>query len=227
MLAGERTVELGTMRAVGLKRSSVLRAFALEGAIYGVLAAIAGALLGIGVAAAVMAFAASFLGQDGLDVALSVQLSDLVTGAIIGFAISQLTVVATSFRMTRINIVRALRDLPPQTRQRSRIRRALIGVAGVSTGAAIYLFGGSSAIGAMIGPVIVAVSAVPLLGLVMPRRMATVIGCGVGLAWPAAVFGLLPEAMDSPDISVFLPRACCSLAWLLRYSQPSIQSGSV
>ena len=205
MLAGERTVELGTMRALGLRRGHVLRAFAIEGAVYGLLAAAIGALLGIGVAAGVMAFASTlFEGESGFEIALDVQLVDLVVGGVIGLAISQLTVVLTSWRTTRINIVRALKDLPAQARHGSGVRRLLVGVAGVGLGAAMYVLGSTSPLLVMLGPVVVAVAAIPLLGLVVPRRAATVVGCGVGLAWPVVVFGVESEVMDEPEVGVFL-----------------------
>ena len=42
MLAEERKSELGMLRAVGLRRNHLMRAFGLEGACYGVVAAILG-----------------------------------------------------------------------------------------------------------------------------------------------------------------------------------------
>ena len=57
MLAGERKSELGTLRAIGLRGGHLVRAFAMEGAVYGIAAAAAGVVVGIGVAAAVMSLA--------------------------------------------------------------------------------------------------------------------------------------------------------------------------
>ncbi len=207
MLASERKVELGTMRAVGISRGQVLRAFALEGAVYGVLAAGIGALLGIGVAAAVMTFAATIFGGDeagAFQISLALRWQDLLTGALIGLAISQLTVTITSFRMTRINIIRALKDLPEQAAVRSPLRRAIVGLLGMAAGAALFVLASSNPIAVMLGPVLFVLGAIPLMGLVLPGRLAAAIGCGVGLVWPAAVFGLRPEVMADPDISVFL-----------------------
>ncbi len=206
MLAGERKVELGTMRAVGIGRGQVLRAFALEGAVYGVLAAAVGALLGVAVAAGVMAFAATLFegNQRGaFEVSLALRWQDLFTGALIGLAISQLTVTLTSYRMTRINIVRALKDLPEQAAVRPPRHRLVFGLLGMAAGAALYFLAGTNPLAVMLGPVFVALGAIPLLGLVLSPRLATAIGCGVGLIWPAAVFGL-SDVMDDPEVSVFL-----------------------
>ncbi len=204
MLAGERTVELGTMRAVGLKRATILRAFALEGAIYGVIAAIVGAVLGIGIGAGVIAFASTLFDGDGFEIALSVTAMDLLAGAAIGLAISQLTVVLTSSRMTRINIVRALKDLPPQVADGHKRRRVVLSACGVVVGSAIFVLAPDNALAAMAGPVVAVIAAIGLLGLVVPRKLATVVGCSVALVWPVAVFSARSETMDNPDVGVFL-----------------------
>ena len=54
MLAEERKAELGMLRAVGLRRNHLMRAFGLEGACYGLVAAILGAVAGVGVGAAIV-----------------------------------------------------------------------------------------------------------------------------------------------------------------------------
>ena len=204
MLAGERTVELGTMRAVGVKRGTILRAFALEGALYGIVAALVGALLGIAVGGGVITFASRLFEGDGFEIALAVEPIDLISGAAIGLAISQLTVVMTSFRMTRINIVRALKDLPPQSSDGAPWRRAVVGAAGTAAGVGLFVLAPDNALAAMAGPVIAAVAAIGLLGLFIPRRLATVIGCGVAIVWPVLVFTARDAAMNDPDIEVFL-----------------------
>lgn len=204
MLAGERTVELGTMRAVGLKRGTILRAFALEGALYGIVAAAVGALLGIAVGGGVIAFASSLFDNDGFQISLAVEPADLLSGAAIGLAISQLTVVLTSARMTRINIVRALKDLPPQSNEGARWRRVAASVVGIAAGLALFVLAPNDPLAAMAGPVIAVVASIGLLGLVIPRRLATVIGCGVAIIWPVLVFTAREDALTDPDIEVFL-----------------------
>lgn len=204
MLAAERTVELGTMRAVGMRRGAIMRSFALEGAVYGLIAAVSGALVGVGVGAAVTAYASAVLPSDDVSISLFVEPSSLVSGAVIGLAISQLTVVLTSFRTSKLNIIRALKDMPAQT-SRERSWKSLVGGAvGVVGGIALYLLAGTTPVVAMIAPVLALIAAIPLLGRVIPPRLAIVVLCGAALFWTAAVFGLLPEVMDDPDISLFL-----------------------
>ncbi len=203
MLAGERTVELGTMRAVGMRRGAILRSFAIEGAVYGVAAAVVGALLGVGVGAAVTAYASRVLAGDGFSIDLFVEPSSLLSGAIIGLAISQLTVVLTSARTTRLNIVRALRDLPAVKNRERSWKGLLGGVVGIAIGVALWFAFPDTQVVIMLAPVIALVSSTAVLSRVLPQRLAMVLGCGAALAWAAAVFGV-SDKMADPDISMFL-----------------------
>ena len=63
MLADERKSELGMLRAVGLRRASLVGAFAAEGWCYALASAIAGTFAGLGLGRLMMAFAAKLQGQ--------------------------------------------------------------------------------------------------------------------------------------------------------------------
>src|SRR5207302_10814500 len=67
MLADERKSELGMLRAVGLRRLSLVGAFAAEGWCYAVLSAIAGTFVGLGLGRALMAAAAKLFSRRGDD----------------------------------------------------------------------------------------------------------------------------------------------------------------
>lgn len=181
-----------------------MRSFALEGAVYGLIAAVFGALVGVGVGAAVTAYASAVLPSDDVAISLFVEPSSLVSGAVIGLAISQLTVVLTSFRTSKLNIIRALKDMPAQSSRESSWKGLVGGAAGVVGGVALYLIAGTTPVVAMIAPVLALIAAIPLLGRVIPPRLAIIVLCGAALFWAAAVFGLLPDVMDDPDISLFL-----------------------
>ncbi|MDH3682120.1 MAG: ABC transporter permease, partial [Acidimicrobiia bacterium] len=203
MLAGERRAEMGTLRATGLRRGHLVRAYSLEGAVYGVAASLIGVVVGIGVAAVVMRMAGGLFDGE-LTIRLAVVGTSLVSGAVIGLAVSQVTVLVTSWRVTRMNIVRAIRELPEPPSAGHRRRSLAIGIAGVVGGVVLYLGAGTTPVVAMLAPVLALVAAVPLLARVVPRRLAVVLGCGGALAWVAAVFGLLPAVMDDPEIYLFL-----------------------
>lgn len=203
MLAGERRSEMGMLRATGLRRGHLVRAYALEGAVYGVLAAAAGVLVGIGVAAAVMKLAGGLI-ETSVPISIDVQTSSLLSGALIGLMVSQVTVLLTSWRVTRLNIVRAIRELPEPPSTRRSQRQMVLGAIGIVAGALAYLALGTNPIVAMTAPVLFLVSLIPFIERLLPRRAAIVVTCGPALIWVAAVFGLLPEVMDDPDIFLFL-----------------------
>ncbi|MEZ5341865.1 MAG: hypothetical protein R2706_10560 [Acidimicrobiales bacterium] len=136
----------------------------------------------------------------------------LLSGAVIGLAISQLTVIATCLRSTRITIVRAIKDIGEAPRLRSRRRSLALGGVGLAVGAAIVGLAFGTQAGALLGPVVVVVSAIPILALVLPRRLATIVGCGAGIAWSAAVFGLVPDTMADTDVGVFLGQGVALVA---------------
>lgn len=205
MLAGERKTELGTMRALGVRRGTIVRAFALEGAVYGIVAAALGSLAGIAVGAGVVAYASnSFEAIDGLTLNTSVSILSLVSGAVIGLAISQLTVVVTSLRMTRLNIVRALKDLPEPRPEPRKTRNLVVGLAGLGVSAGLWSIASSSQLGAMLIPSLAAVCLIPVLARFLPARIAGIVGCVTGMAWSASVFGLMSETMLDPAVAVFL-----------------------
>lgn len=203
MLAGERKSEMGTLRAMGLRRGHLVRSYSMEGAAYGILAAIAGVGVGIAVAAAVMRMAGGLFDGD-LTIRLDVVPASLLSGAIIGLMVSQLTVLLTSWRTTRLNIVRALRELPEPASASGGRRRLVIGGIGVTAGIGLYAVAGTTPLVAMLAPVIALLSLVPLVDRFVPRRAAIVAVCTLALTWVATVFGLLPEVMADPEIFMFL-----------------------
>src|SRR6266545_2750278 len=58
MLAEERKSELGMLRAIGMKRSRLVRSFVIEGTVYALVASLVGIVVGIGVGRAVVIVAA-------------------------------------------------------------------------------------------------------------------------------------------------------------------------
>ncbi len=204
MLAGERKSELGTLRAIGLRGGSLVRAFSLEGAVYGIGAALSGVVVGIGVAAAVMALAGDLFESSDLTIRLDVQAASLLSGAVIGLMVSQVTVLLTSWRITRLNIVRAIRELPEPSGPRRSRKRLVVGVVGLLSAIALYLSAETAQPVVMLAPVIGLLSLIPLIDRVVPRRLAVVATAGASLVWSAAVFGLVPDVMADPEIYMFL-----------------------
>jgi putative ABC transport system permease protein len=112
MLAAERKSEMGMARAVGTRRFDLVQTFLSEGMGYNVLAAAVGTGLGIIVAVIITSIMASLLSDSNLDISPHVTLRSLVVSYSLGVVLTFLTVTFSSWRISLINIVRAIRDIP-------------------------------------------------------------------------------------------------------------------
>ena len=139
MLAEERKTELGMLRAVGFTRRRLTRAFAIEGALYAIVAAAAGAVAGIGIGWLVAVVAGPIFGSadQGSAYPLVIEPVSLAIGASTGLVISLVTIWATSLRIARLNIIRAIRDLPEPKVVQVRKRTLVLGAVGILAGAAV------------------------------------------------------------------------------------------
>ena len=129
MLAAERKPEMGIARAVGMKRRHLVQSFVYEGMAYDLVSALVGALLGIGVGLLMVAIMAGiFADVDGFELAPSYTLRSFIISYSLGVVLTFATVLVSSYRASRLNIVAAIRDLPEtlqSTQSESRLRMAL------------------------------------------------------------------------------------------------------
>jgi putative ABC transport system permease protein len=209
MLADERKSELGMLRAVGLKRSSLVRAFGMEGGLYAVAAAAIGAVTGIGVGRVIMLATQSIFNQDRdnrLTLRFVAPAHSVVLGFLIGTVIGLVTVWAASIRIGRLNVIRAIRDLPEPVATHVRRRTLVLASAGVLVGGLLAVGGiaGQAWFGALAGIPVAAFSAVPLLTRLAPRRAVVTACCAVALVWAALCISLLPSVFHSADIPAFV-----------------------
>jgi putative ABC transport system permease protein len=208
MLAEERKTELGMLRAVGFTRRRLTRAFAIEASLYAIVAAAAGAVAGIGIGWLVAVVAGSIFGAaaQGSAPPLVIEPVSLAIGAGTGLAISLVTIWATSLRIARLNIIRAIRDLPEPKITRVRKRTLVLGAVGILAGAAVGFAGysGDNALALSLGVPVAAFSASPLLRRLLPERPARLMVAGTVLGWGLAVYPLFPDVMASGDITVFV-----------------------
>ncbi|HET7556090.1 MAG TPA: FtsX-like permease family protein, partial [Gaiellaceae bacterium] len=113
MLAAERRGELGIARAVGTRRRHLVQMFLYEGLAYDLVAALVGVLLGVAIAyGMVIAMAMAFSGVEDVTISYSVSATSLVLGYAIGVLLTLAVVVFSARRVSRMNIVTAIRDLP-------------------------------------------------------------------------------------------------------------------
>ncbi len=207
MLAEERKTELGMLRAVGFTRRRLTRAFAIEGAFYAIVASALGAVAGLGIGWLVAVVAGPIFGaDDGSSFPLVIEPMSLAIGAGTGLVISLVTIWVTSLRIARLNIIRAIRDLPEPKITRARTRTMVLGAVGIVVGAALASLGylDENPIALVLGVPVMAFAAAPLLRRLLPERPARLLVAGMVLAWGLAVYPLFPDIMGGSDMLIFV-----------------------
>ena len=210
MLAEERKRQLGMLRAVGMRRSDLVRGFVIEGAIYSVLAAVLGSLVGIGVGLGIVTFASPILGgmdETSLQLTFDADATSVIGGLLLGFLISIVTTTLTSFRISRINIIRAIRDLAEPKLRRTRTTTVIVSslvAAGLGALFVTSLQNDGAWMQAIVGVPGAAYFLIPLLSRLVGRRPAVVAAASVGIVW--GVFGdaLLGGRFFAGDLTAFV-----------------------
>jgi len=210
MLSDDRRSELGMLRAVGMRRVRLVAAFTTEGWLYSIVASALGALAGIGVGRVIAWRADQILGSGeettALNLTFSFEWSTVTRGFAIGFLISLATILATAVRVSRLNVIAAIRDLPASARKRVRRRPMEIAAVGAVAGTAITVLGFSApnAYAVMLGPVVAAVGIGVVLARRLPRRVIVPAVAAVVLLWGAGFIAVL-GAIDIPiGVPIFL-----------------------
>ena len=187
MLAGERRGELGIARAVGTRRSHLVQMFLFEGVAYDILAAAVGALLGVAVAyVMVLLMAGAFAATSDLDMSYSVQPRSIIVAYAIGVLLTFVVVTFSAWRVSRMNIVTAIRNLPEPASTKGGKRRWVLGVVGLAAGSFVAAsgVGQKDAIVLGLGVAIVILSLVPLARAAgLPDRAARTAGGLALVAW--------------------------------------------
>lgn len=193
MLAAERRSELGVARALGMRRGHLVQMFMLEGVVYDLVAAFVGALLGVAVSFAMVLVLASAFASFGFDIERDVKLSSLAIAYCLGVVLTLGVVVASAARVSRLNVVTAIRDLPEPPSASRRRRSLLLGVVGVLLGLMIAASGASSddGPGFLLGVSIVFIGLVPLGRVAGVPERVTKTGAGIALV----VWWLLPATV--------------------------------
>jgi putative ABC transport system permease protein len=111
MLAAERRAEMGMTRAVGAQRRQLIQQFLSEGAGYTLLSGIVGTALGVLAAWGISQAFKALLG-DEFDITPHFEPRSLIIAYCLGVVITFLAVAISSWRVSRLNIVAAVRDIP-------------------------------------------------------------------------------------------------------------------
>jgi putative ABC transport system permease protein len=140
MLAAERKHELGIARGVGMQRGHLMRMFAFEGALYAVVASAIGSVAGVGVGwVMVKVIGAAFAQFDefSFQIAFATSPENVIIAFALGMVLTFLIVLLSSWRVSRLNVIRAIRDIPePDTQGRS-VKGILLALATPLAGAGL------------------------------------------------------------------------------------------
>jgi putative ABC transport system permease protein len=112
MLAAERKRELGIARAVGAQREHIVRLFVFEGAVYSLVAAAIGSALGVAIGFVMVQIIAGLVGTFDVDIVFAFRIRSMAIAYTLGMTVTFLVVLASAWRASTLNIVRAVRDLP-------------------------------------------------------------------------------------------------------------------
>ena len=208
MLAEERKRELGMLRAVGMRRTSLVGAAVTEGWTYALAAAAVGTLAGLGLGRIIMAVMAGIFTSAeatgfALDIRFSYDVASLGTSFAVGFTIALVTVLVTSTRTSRFNIIQAIRELPPTRRPRPRLAWLVAASFAVLAGGLITFtgFAVSNATALLVGPVVALTALVPLVSRSLPRVTTVTVVALLCIGWGAFVPSL--DIDDDSDFIVF------------------------
>jgi len=207
MLASERKRELGIARAVGTQRGHVIRIFAFEGAIYALIAAAIGSLLGVAVGWVMVRIMGAAFAGEGFELSFAFSWRSVVIAYTLGMVLTFAVVLVSSWRVSRLNIVRAIRDIPEPRIERKGLRGLILAILLPLVGLLMAVFGiqNEQLAAWMLGTSLVIIG-VPLLArrFGLPDRAAfTIAGLGLVVWWllPEDALGsVLPEMVQGMEM---------------------------
>ena len=114
MLAAARRSEMGMARAVGAKRRHLIQMFVFEGTAYALVSAAVGVLLGLGISALMVALINRIIVSFDVDFRFITHFTvrSAIVAYCLGMVITFATVAFSAYRVSRLNIVVAIRGLP-------------------------------------------------------------------------------------------------------------------
>lgn len=144
MLAAERKSEMGMARAVGTKRLHLIEMFLAEGTGYDLMSAIIGVVLGVAVAFALTTAASAMFSSFGLSFTPHATARTIAISYSLGVVLTFITVVFSSWRVSNLNIVAAIRDISEVANKRMGWRGLAFWIFSLLFGALMIFVGLSS-----------------------------------------------------------------------------------
>jgi putative ABC transport system permease protein len=214
MLAAERKSEMGISRAVGMQRRHLVRMFMVEGAIYSLGSAAVGALIGVGLGFALVYGVADAFSQgagapsDAFTLSPHVSPQSVLASFLIGSIVTFITVSIAARRVSQLNIVRAIRNVPEPQLHRAKVGSLVWGFFLTLIGLLVLITGLQTSEFTFFG---LGVSLVPLGGTlilrywgVSQRLLLSLVGVFLLVFWllPADVFEAVKDDWNQ-NFSVF------------------------
>ncbi len=114
LLAGARKSEMGMARAIGAKRRHLVQMFVFEGTAYALVSAAIGVILGLVVSALMVGVLNSVFAalDDDFTLQLNFTAPTIIVSYCLGMVITFATVAVSAYRVSHLDIVSAVRNLP-------------------------------------------------------------------------------------------------------------------
>ncbi|HYM39010.1 MAG TPA: FtsX-like permease family protein [Thermoplasmata archaeon] len=202
MLAEERKQEMGVARALGFLRRELLITFALEGTFYAITAAAIGAATGVGLGWVMIWIFDKVVPHGNVPVTFAFEDGSVLLAFVAGAALTWASILLASWRVSRLNIVHAIRDLPePGGLARSR-QMAVAGGLLLLVGAALSWWGwtADTGLGKIPGLPLAAVG-IALAFAADHARLGFTLASGFNIAWLLGPFGLVNPATDNISVA--------------------------
>jgi putative ABC transport system permease protein len=207
MLAAERKPELGMARAVGMRRSWLVGGFATEGWMYALAATALGAVAGIGLGWAIIALSQKIFNTEHnrFDLFFVVRPASIAEAFAIAFVIALVTIVVTSARVSRLNIIRAIREIPEPPPQRKR-RWLVVGGAAAALGLVLTVaaVGSEEPFALLLGPTLLLFGLAPALSRMISTRTSVSLLAAVAAGWAAVALAVFPDAAEGAPVTIYV-----------------------
>ena len=232
MLAAERRGELGIARAIGTRRGHLVQMFLFEGLAYDLIAAAVGALLGLGVAyGMVLIMAAALNNTPGVTITFSVTRESVAIAYAIGVLLTLSVVAFSAWRVSRMNIVTAIRNLPDPPATGTRRTRWLLGAVTSSAGMLLAVAGVSSRdeITLGFGVLLIILGLVPIArALGLPERLVYTAAGLILVAWFVLPMSRWLFGDMSSNFSIFVLAGLAIVvgaSWAIMYNADVLLAG--
>ncbi|HEU5368143.1 MAG TPA: FtsX-like permease family protein [Ktedonobacterales bacterium] len=116
LLAAERRAEMGVSRAIGVQRDQLILLFLFEGSFYDLIASLIGIGVGVGLGIGIVLLLSPVLAQSGFPLSAQLNPRSLVIAYCLGALFTLGTIIASSWLISRMTIVQAMKNLPEPPR---------------------------------------------------------------------------------------------------------------